>query len=204
MEEDAFKEIWRAWSRVGYPFERLVPSYATAIGVSGDTPGALAELMGIIVNDGMRYPHTAISQLRFAQNTPMETVLRRQPSDGQRVLSVDVAALVRQELIRVVENGTARRACCGFVTSDGSVVPLGGKTGTGYNRIKSFGSGGRLVDSRVANRTAVFAFMIGDRFFGTVMVFVPGEVAGKYEFTSSLAVQVFKDLEPTLKPLMDR
>jgi len=49
------------------------------------------------------------------------------------------------------------------------------------------------------NRTAVFAFMIGDRFFSTVMVFVPGEVAGRYEFSSSLAVQVFNYLEPTLK-----
>ena len=204
MEEDAFKEIWREWSRAGYPFARLVPSYATAIGVSGDTPAALAELMGIIVNDGMRYPSTAIDQLRFAQNTPMETVLRRQSGAAQRVLSAAVAALVRKELIQVVANGTARRACCGFVTNSGSVVPLGGKTGTGDNRIKSFGSGGRLVDSRVVNRTAVFAFMIGDRFFGTVMVFVPGEVASKYEFTSSLAVQVFKDLEPTLRPLLGR
>jgi membrane peptidoglycan carboxypeptidase len=77
MEEDAFKEIWRALRDVGYPFERLVPSYATAVGVSGDTPGALAELMGIIVNGGMRYPHTAIDQLRFAKNTPMGTVLGR-------------------------------------------------------------------------------------------------------------------------------
>ncbi len=204
LEGDAFKEIWQEWSRVGYPFERLVPSYATAIGVSGDTPAALAELMGIIVNGGMRYPHTAISQLRFAQNTPMETVLRRQPATGQRVLSADVAALIRQELIRVVANGTARRACCGFVMRDGSIVPLGGKTGTGDNRIKSFASGGRLVDSRVANRTAVFTFIIGDRFFGTVIVFVPGEAARNYEFTSSLPVQIFKDLEPMLRPLLER
>jgi hypothetical protein len=43
--------------------------------------------------------------------------------------------------------------------------------------------------------------MVGDRFFGTVMVFVPGRVASKYEFTSSLAVQVFKDLQPALKQL---
>ncbi len=203
MEEDAFKEIWREWTRVGYPFARLVSSYATAIGVSGDTPAALAELLGIIVNGGMRYPHTAIDQLRFAENTPMETVLRRQPGKGQRVLSADIAALVRQELIQVVASGTARRACCGFVMSDRSIVPLGGKTGTGDNRIKSFASGGRLVDSRVANRTAVFAFIIGDRFFGTVIVLVPGDAARNYEFTSSLPVQIFKDLEPTLRPLLE-
>jgi membrane peptidoglycan carboxypeptidase len=204
LEADAFKEINRAWSRVGYPFERLVPSYATAIGVSGDTPRALAELMGIIVNDGVRYPSAAIQQLRFAEGTPMETVLQRQPAAGERVLSSEIAALVRRELIRVVENGTARRARGGFVTSDGAVIPLGGKTGTGDNRVKVAGPGGRWVESRATNRTAAFVFMIGDRFFGTVMVFVPGRTASEYEFTSSLAVQVFKDLQPALKQLIDQ
>jgi membrane peptidoglycan carboxypeptidase len=204
LEEEAFQEIWRAWTRLGYPFERLVPSYATAIGVSGDTPGALAELMGVIVNQGMRYPHTAIQQLVFAENTPMETVLARQSRGGERVLSTEIASLVHEELLKVVEKGTARRACCGVPTGNGRVVPLGGKTGTGDNRVKTMGAGGRLLDERIANRTAVFVFLIGDRFFGTIMVFVPGESAENYEFTSSLPVQVFKDLEPTLKPLLDR
>jgi hypothetical protein len=36
-----------------------VPSYATAIGSSADRPLALAELMGIIVNDGQRRPTEA-------------------------------------------------------------------------------------------------------------------------------------------------
>ena len=203
LEADAFKEINRAWSRVGYPFERLVPSYATAIGVSGDTPRALAELMGIIVNDGVRYPSAAIQQLRFAEGTPMETVLQRQPAAGERVLSSEIAALVRQELVQVVEHGTARRARGGLVTRDGAVIPLGGKTGTGDNRVKVAGPGGRWVESRATNRTAAFVFMVGDRFFGTVMVFVPGRTASEYEFTSSLAVQVFKDLQPALKQLID-
>lgn len=35
------------------------------------------------------------------------------------------------------------RDILGFVMSDGSIVPLGGKTGTGDNRIKSFAAGGR-------------------------------------------------------------
>ena len=47
LEQDAFKEIYKAWKRQGYPFDSLVPSYATTIGVSGDTPAALAELVGI-------------------------------------------------------------------------------------------------------------------------------------------------------------
>jgi len=203
LEADAFKEINRAWGRLGYTFEQLVPSYATAIGVSGDTPQALAELMGIIVNDGVRYPSVAIQQLRFAEGTPMETVLQRQPAAGERILSGQVAALVRQELIRVVENGTARRARGGFVTSDGEVIPLGGKTGTGDNRVKVAGPGGRWIESRATNRTAAFVFMVGDRFFGTVMVFVPGRTASDYEFTSSLAVQVFQDLQPALKQMID-
>ncbi len=67
-----------------------------------------------------------------------------------------------------------------------------------------FGRGGRLVEARTVNQTAAFVFMIGDRFFGTVMVFVPGRTAGDYEFTRSLAVQVFKDLQPVLQPLMNR
>ncbi|MGZ9067558.1 MAG: glycosyl transferase family 51, partial [Burkholderiales bacterium] len=54
LEMEAFTEIHKQWKRVGYPFGSLVPSYATAIGVSGDRPAALAELMGIIVNDGVR------------------------------------------------------------------------------------------------------------------------------------------------------
>lgn len=43
--------------------------------------------------------------------------------------------------------------------------------------------------------------LVGDRFSGTVMVFVPGRVATKYQFTGSLAVQIFKDLQPALKQL---
>ncbi len=204
LEEDAFEQIGRAWRKVGYPFDRLVPSYATAIGVSGDTPAALAELVGVILNDGVRNPHNVIHQLRFAEGTPVETVLQWQPGTGERVISNAIAALVRQEMIQVVEKGTAVRARGSIVRSDGTLVPLGGKTGTGDNRFNIFALGGGLRESRVENRTAVFVFMIGDRFFGTVMAFVPGEDAGNYEFTSSLAVQVFKDLQPALRPLLRR
>ena len=56
LEMGAFLEIHKAWQRLGYPFDALVPSYATAIGSSADRPAALAELMGILVNDGYRMP----------------------------------------------------------------------------------------------------------------------------------------------------
>ena len=45
---------------------RSCPRYATAIGVSGDRPAALAELMGIIVNGGVRLPTARIEELHFA------------------------------------------------------------------------------------------------------------------------------------------
>jgi membrane peptidoglycan carboxypeptidase len=204
LEEDAFKEIWLAWKRQGYPFESLVPSYATAIGVSGDTPAALAELMGIILNGGIRYPNVTVRDLRFAHNTPVETLLRRKPTVGQRVLSPEIASLVHRELIAVVEKGTARRAHGGIKLGDGTVIPVGGKTGTGDNQFRVFGQGGYPVSSHAVNRTAAFAFLVGDRFYGTVLAFVPGKSAENYEFTSSLAVQIFKDLEPSIKKLMER
>jgi hypothetical protein len=112
--------------------------------------------------------------------------------------------VVREELVAVVESGTARRAAGGVALKSSKVLSLGGKTGTGDNRVRVYAGRGYLVGSRVASRTAVFAFIIGDRFFGTVMAFVPGTTTGNYEFTSALAVQVFKELEPTLRPLLER
>jgi hypothetical protein len=46
--------------------------------------------------------------------------------------------------------------------------------------------------------------MIGDRFYGTIVAFVHGSNAASYRFTSALAVQIFKDLTPQLKPLIER
>jgi membrane peptidoglycan carboxypeptidase len=203
LEKDAFKEIHRAWRQVGYPFESLVASYATTIGSSGDTPAALAELMGIIVNGGVRYPTMRIRQLHFAAATPHETLLEREIPAGRRVLQPEVAALVRQELIGVVERGTGRRAY-GAILLDGEPVEIGGKTGTGDNRFESYAPGGRRIDSRVVNRTATFVFLIGDRFFGTVTAHVSGEEAAAYSFTSALPVQVLRRLLPSLKPLLER
>ena len=203
FEEDAFREIGKAWRRLGYPFVGLVPSYATAIGVSGDTPKALAELTGILINGGVLYPDLAISGLDFAQHTPMESVLAARAGAGQRLLAPEIAALVRQQMAGAVENGTGRRAYRAFVLPSGAVIPVAGKTGTGDNRFKVFAPGGKLTGDRVVNRTATFVFMIGDRFYGTVTAFVPGESGADYKFTSALAVQILKDLAPQLMPLIE-
>ncbi|HEY3827367.1 MAG TPA: transglycosylase domain-containing protein [Bryobacteraceae bacterium] len=203
LEIDAFQLIHRAWQQLGYPFDSLTPSYATCIGVSGDTPQALATLAGILVNDGVLYPSVRIQQLEFAQATPFETTLTRAPNAGQRVLSPVIAKLVRKEMIGVVENGTGARARGGIRLPDGATLSIGGKTGTGDNRLQEFGPHGSMIGSKVVSRTAAFVFFIGDRFYGTVLAFVPGKAAGNYNFTSALAVQVLKDLEPRLLPLLD-
>ncbi len=202
LEVEAFLEIQHAWARLGYPFETLVPSYATAIGVSADKPAALAELMGILLADGMRYPLTRIEKLHFASGTPYETVADRVPGDGERVLAPEIATVARNALQDVVEHGTARRISGTFHNADGSPMPMGGKTGTGDNRYETFGRGGNLISSRVVNRTATFVFFIGDRFFGTLTAHVPGPEAGGYVFTSALPVTVLKALAPAVTPIL--
>jgi membrane peptidoglycan carboxypeptidase len=63
LEIEAFQEIHKRWRRLGYPFSSLVPSYASAIGSSADRPAALAELIGIILNDGVKLPTATLRQL---------------------------------------------------------------------------------------------------------------------------------------------
>jgi cell division protein FtsI/penicillin-binding protein 2 len=119
------------------------------------------------------------------------------------VIAPEIAALVRQELNGVVENGTGRRLQGGIKLANGQTIRIGGKTGTGDNRLESFSAHGHLIGSKVMSRTATFVFMVGDRYYGTVLAFVPGSKAGSYNFTSALAVQVLKDLVPELKPLLE-
>ena len=205
VEIEAFQEIHRSWRQLGYPFGSLVPSYATAIGSSADRPSALAELVGIILNGGVRYPLVRIEELHFAEGTPYETILRREENTGERVLPPEVAAVVRAALLNVVEQGTAQRLSRStFVRADGTRIPVGGKTGTGDNRYDIYGPGAVLLESRVINRTATFTFFIGDRFFGTITAYVPQPEASRYTFTSSLPVQILKILAPKLMPLIER
>lgn len=203
IEVEAFLEIHRRWKRLGYPFDSLVPSLATAIGSSGDRPAALAELMGIILNDGARVPPVLIERMRFGAGTPYETIVERAPVKSERLFAPELAATVRSILIDVVEGGTASRLAHAIVREDGTQIPLGGKTGTGDHRYVTFSAAGTIMKSRAVNRSAAFVFFIGDRFFGTLTAFVPGADAANYEFTSALSAKVMKHLLPTLKPLID-
>lgn len=202
LEIEAFLDIHQRWQKVGYPFDHLVPSLATAIGSSGDRPAALAELIGTILNDGVRMPTLRIDSLHFAANTPYETKLINDPDVGKRVMPSEVATAMREALSQVVDAGTAKRVSGSFVTPDGKSLAMGGKTGTGDNRIESFGSGGRIISSKSVNRTATFVFYIGDHHFGTLTAFVPGRSAENFKFTSALPVQVLKGMAPILTPYL--
>ena len=61
LEEDAFVHIQKRWARLGYPFDHLVPSYATAIGSSADRPGALAELLASFWPTAKRCPSSVLN-----------------------------------------------------------------------------------------------------------------------------------------------
>ena len=198
LERDAFAEIHEQWRRTGYPFDSLVPSYATAIGTSADRPSALAELAGILLNDGVRQPTRRLERIAFAEGTPYETRLVPVTQAPQRVLHSEVAATVRGALLAVVEGGTARRAAGSIRAPDGQPLAIGGKTGTGDHRYKTFGAGGRLLESRVVGRTATFVFTIEERFYGVVTAHVTGPSAARFGFTSSLPVQMLRVLAPAV------
>ena len=202
LELEAFQKIAADWRHLGYPFETLTPSIATALGASGDRPDSLAKLMGIIVNQGMLMPTMELKDLRFATGTPYETDFASSPSAGIRVLPEDVTKIVRRSLIDVVQGGTGYRLKNGFPLKDGSEIAIGGKTGTGDQRFVTYASGGRLIGSRAVNRSATFVFLIGDRFFGTITAYVHEPYAADYKFTSAMTVQLLKSLIPVLRPIV--
>lgn len=198
LEVEAFLDIHNRWARLGYPFAQLVPSLATALGSSGDRPAALAELMGIIVNDGVRLPVRHLSGLQLAEGTPWATSLGRPAATGERVMAPEVARALRKALSEVVERGTARRLSGSFRGSAGEDLSPGGKTGTGDNRV--------VVQGRAAlalNRTATFVFHLGSRYFGTITAYVVGPDAARHRFTSGLPVQILHAMGPTLIPYLE-
>lgn len=204
IEVEAFLKIHAQWKKMGYPFDSLVPSYATTLGASADRPAALAELMGIIVNGGVRKPVERIDSLHFAKNTPYETLVKRANKvEQEMVLAPEVARAVADAIRGVVSEGTAKRAKTAFTTSEGNVIAVGGKTGTGDQRFDVYARGGRLIESRYVNRSATFVFNIGERFFGSMTAYVHGPQSENYDFTSALPVQLLVTLAPSLMPMIE-
>ena len=204
LERDAFAQVHRSWQRLGYPFASLTPSYASAIGASGDRPAALAELMGILVNDGARRPVQRVGALHFARDTPYESRLEQRGPAALQVLPPEVAATARRALFSVVREGTARRLKGALVGADGRAIEIGGKTGTGDHRYELRGRGGQVIAERKIGRSATFVFMIGDRYYGTILAYVREPHAARYRFTSALPVQLLKSFGPQLLPVLQR
>jgi membrane peptidoglycan carboxypeptidase len=198
IERDAFARLTPSWQKLGFPFRTLVPSYASSIGSSGDRPVALAELVGILVNDGVRRASMSLTQIHFAPGTPYETVLERRAEKGEIVLPPEVARAARNAMAEVVAHGTARRLHGVFKDPDGKLITMGGKTGSGDNRVQSFNRHGAVIASRATNRTATFVFYIGDRYYGVVTAYVQGREAENYKFTSALPVTILKLLAPSI------
>jgi len=203
LEREAFRRIHAQWQSTGYPFPSLVPSLATALGTSADRPTALADLMGIVASDGVRVPLRRIDSMRFAADTPYETLVAPERASAKRVLRPEVCAVVRRALVSTVEGGTAARARGALRHADGSPAKVGGKTGTGDHRFKVMARGQRVIEERPVSRSATFVFLIDDRFFGVLTAVVTGPEAAKYHFTSSLPVQIFTALMPEALPVLE-
>ena len=202
VELQAYAQIGKRWRALGYPFASLTPSYATAIGASGDRPASLAQLIGIVSDEGHKLPARSITEIDFATGTPYETHFAHAQQAPQQAVSPEIARVVRGMLHDVVAGGTARRLANGLPLPHGTPLEVIGKTGTGDQRFNVFASGGRVIESRKVNRTATFVFAIGDRFFGSLTAYVHEPYAARYNFTSALAVQLLKSLAPALEPVL--
>jgi hypothetical protein len=90
-----------------------------------------------------------------------------------------------------------------FADKSGAPITVGGKTGSGDNRFKTFSRGGGLRSARAVSRTGTFVFYVGQRYFGVLTAYVAGDKTERYSFTSALPVAVLKLLAPTLKSVLD-
>ncbi|NYH25390.1 transglycosylase domain-containing protein [Paraburkholderia bryophila] len=204
VELRAYEAIGKSWQALGYPFSNLTPSYAAAIGASGDRPAALAQLIGVIASDGNKLPTESLTQIDFAKDTPYETHFQRAAVAPQQQVSPEIAGVVKVLLRDVVLGGTAKRLAQGMTFPNGQTLEVYGKTGTGDQRFNVFAKGARLIESRKVNRSATFVFVMGDRFYGTLTAYVHEPYAAHYEFTSALSVQLLKSLAPVLQPLLEK
>ena len=198
LEAQVFESILKDWNKLGYDFDFIVPSLATALGSSGDKPIFLARLVGIVLNNGRSIDEHRVSKLHFAEGTPFETIVQRKPQPSKQLITQEVTKHVRILLDSVVESGTAIRAKNSFKN-----LKVGGKTGTGDNRLETVDSAGNVLNSTALSRTATFVFHIGDHWFGSISVYVDEDQASNSTFTSSLAVSIFNLLAQEISPIIE-
>ncbi len=89
----------------------------------------------LYINDGKRIPTYRFTKVEFAKDTPYETIVDRPTPTPVQVMLPEIAQILKETLGKVVSEGTARRLSNSFQQGDGSPFVIGGKTGTGDNRI---------------------------------------------------------------------
>ncbi len=202
VELEAYDTIGKSWRALGYPFETVTPSFAAAVGASGDRPDALAQLIGIVANDGRMVAPQTIASLDFATGTPFETHFAHPQREGSAAIAPEIVNVVHQLLRDVVTGGTGQRLATGLPLGDGRTLEVYGKTGTGDQRFDVYAPGARLIESRKVNRTATFVFVLGNRFYGTLTAYAHEPYAARYTYTSAMAVQLLKSMGPELRALV--
>ena len=67
------------------------------------------------------------------------------------------------------------------------------------SRQEVFARGRQATRSHALDRTASFAFYVGDRYFGVISASVEGSAAADYRFTSELPLAVLRLLAPMIE-----
>ncbi|MFH1459844.1 MAG: transglycosylase domain-containing protein [Candidatus Omnitrophota bacterium] len=172
-----YQKITPFWQKLGYPF-KVIPTLSVALGPSGDTPGALVDLISILINKGVKKDTQEVGEIQLARETPFASFLNKMLLKSEQVLSKEIAEVGIKVLKQVVLQGSAQRAKIkNSVLAEH--INIFGKTGTGDNK---------------KNRIAVFLFGIEDKYSGIVTVYTGEDRVKDFNFTSSLAVKMFSKL----------
>lgn len=115
---------------------------------------------------------TQVLDAESAEWTPCLLLCQNQPAPTA------AKAAVAQALLGVVKHGTANGLVGAYIDANGAPMDVGGKTGTGDNRLETFASGGWVTSSRPVDRTATLVFSLGDRFYGAVTAYVARPASG--------------------------
>jgi membrane peptidoglycan carboxypeptidase len=166
---------------LGYPFAKVVDSEKIVLGSNGDTPDALATLLGVVQGDGVLRKADSFSVIARGEGTEFEKIATKHADQGKVVMRPEIAKSLREELQGVVQEGTGKKLREAFklpaYDADGKVIPNtyrlipnGGKTGSDDGKLKS---GGKVIGAK--SRTATWTFIIGNRLSGTVFLYIDGQ-----------------------------
>lgn len=197
LEREAFAVVNQQWQEMGYPFKFRANSLAASIGVEGDNTESLSAYMSILLNNGRSVTPTRYAAMRFGEGTPHDMSVRAGQPKSQQVIDPEVAALTLRVARGTVENpnGTGRRLNEAFKLADGTVVPVGCKTGTNGES--------STMRRETYMRGAFLVCNLGPSLAMTLQVYVPGATSAD-RFTSSVPVSALRDFTPIIQPLLER